>query len=561
MRNIKFKTIEAFILLLIVAFAAFFYTYRLGSNPPGVYLDEVGTGYNAYSILKTGMDEYGKAFPLAFRLFGSYTPPLYIYFTVPIMTLLGLNIFSTRLLSVICGVSAIIVFFFLVKELNFAKSKYTAVFSTLFFAITPWLIFFSRMGYEQNLAFLFFCISALMIVKTVKNPNLSLVTIPLISLATYSDYPMRIVAPLLFLGSAIIFWKKITIKVSLKPILIGIIVASLIQIPNLFLLTTPSSYTKTEHFYSNAISSQANKIENFLPPVVALPLSFTREFFSQYFTYFSPRSLFFLPDDDPQRSMPELSVFYFWMIVPYLTGLYFLYRNRKNIYSKYIFLLLIITPIPGAIAGQPFHIQRTLPLLLPLSLIISIGVDRVISNSKIKVWLPASVFLFLISLILFWRSYFVLLPSLRATVWGFQWSRLSEYIKSHPDQTFVIDQSARTKPQDIAYEQIAFYLKTDPKIVQADQDPAIAKRYYYNTSFNLVHKFGNVETKAINWGEATSKNIVFVGDTGAISDLEVRLHSLTQVFEIDDPNTAVIVLRGFVAGAEKQQSKPIVIKD
>jgi len=151
MKNFKFKKIEIFILLLIVVFAAFFYTHKLASNPPGVYLDEVGTGYNAYSILKTGKDEYGKAFPLAFRLFGSYTPPLYIYLTVPIMAILGLNIFSTRILSVICGLIAILIFHFLVKELNFAKSKYTALLSTLFFAITPWLIFFSRMGYEQNL--------------------------------------------------------------------------------------------------------------------------------------------------------------------------------------------------------------------------------------------------------------------------------------------------------------------------------------------------------------------------------------------------------------------------
>jgi len=550
MKNFKFKKIEIFILLLIVVFAAFFYTHKLASNPPGVYLDEVGTGYNAYSILKTGKDEYGKAFPLAFRLFGSYTPPLYIYLTVPIMAILGLNIFSTRILSVICGLIAILIFHFLVKELNFAKSKYTALLSTLFFAITPWLIFFSRMGYEQNLAFLFFTLSVFMIMKTVKKPDLSIITIPLISLATYADYPMRIVAPLLFIGSAALFYKKIAIKRNFKPLIIGVILAALIQTPNLFLLTTPSSYTKTEHFYSNAISSQAKKIEGYLPAPIAVSLSFTREFVSQYVTYFSPRSLFFLPDDDPQRSMPELSVFYPWMVFPYLFGIYLLFKKRKETESKFIFLLLAITPIPGAIAGQPFHIQRTLSLLLPISLTMAFGIDKIISTNRPKNWLPVSFFLFIFSLLLFWRSYFVLLPSLRATVWAFQWKPLAEYIESHPDQTFIIDQSVRTRPQDMAYEQIAFYLKTNPLIIQKDQDPLIAKNYYYNTSFSFVHKFENVEFKPIDWGESIPGKTVFVGDAGSVSDLEVRLHKLTKVLEIDDPNTQEIVLRGFVSSGK-----------
>ena len=32
----------------------------LGSNPPGMYWDEVSLGWNAYSILKTGHDEHGR---------------------------------------------------------------------------------------------------------------------------------------------------------------------------------------------------------------------------------------------------------------------------------------------------------------------------------------------------------------------------------------------------------------------------------------------------------------------------------------------------------------------
>ena len=46
------------ILFLILAAALFLRIYKVGSNPPGLTPDEAALGYNAYSILKTGRDEY-----------------------------------------------------------------------------------------------------------------------------------------------------------------------------------------------------------------------------------------------------------------------------------------------------------------------------------------------------------------------------------------------------------------------------------------------------------------------------------------------------------------------
>ena len=54
------------LLLIILIFAFGLFTYRLETNPPGLYADEASTGYNIYSIVKTGKDEYGKF--LAFEI-------------------------------------------------------------------------------------------------------------------------------------------------------------------------------------------------------------------------------------------------------------------------------------------------------------------------------------------------------------------------------------------------------------------------------------------------------------------------------------------------------------
>lgn len=544
MPHIKFKKIEKAVLICIIIFVFFLFVYKLSSNPPGLYLDEVGTGYNAYSILKTGKDEYGKVFPVAFRLFGSYTPAMYIYLSVPVMAIFGLSVFSTRLLSVICGLIAIVVVFYIIKNLKITKSKYTPLVSILFFAITPWFVMYSRIGYEQNLAFLFFCFSSLSVLLSLRNPKLLAIALPIISLATHADYAQRLVAPLLFIGIFIIFRKKLLQKKYLKYIVIGSAIAFLIQIPNFFMLTTQSFYTKTEHFYFDVIASQSQKISHFLPDFLAVPLAFIREFSSKFLTFFSPRSLFFFPDSDPQRSMPALSNFYHWMVIPYLIGFFIVGKTIRKESSKFILLLLLISPLPGALTHEPFHIQRTISLLLPLSLLITIGIDKLIYKKKLIYWLSITMLLFFGSLILLWRSYFILLPQERAEIWGSHYEKLAEYIEQNPDQTFVIDQGERTGPKDIAYIQMAFYLKADPKLLQQDQDPRVVEDYYNFVDYSFVHKFSNIETRAIDWGEAENLELILVGDRVSISDDEVQKHRLTQVFEFRDPNEQVI-MRGF----------------
>jgi len=42
----------------------------LNTHMPALYGDEIAIGYNAYSILKTGRDEFGKFMPLQFQSWG-----------------------------------------------------------------------------------------------------------------------------------------------------------------------------------------------------------------------------------------------------------------------------------------------------------------------------------------------------------------------------------------------------------------------------------------------------------------------------------------------------------
>src|SRR3989338_6493487 len=91
--------------------------YQLGQNPPSLDWDETAHGYNAYSILKTGRDEYGYKFPLSFRSFDDYKPPVYTYLVVPSIFVFGLNDFAVRMPSAFLGVLAVIFTYLMVYEL------------------------------------------------------------------------------------------------------------------------------------------------------------------------------------------------------------------------------------------------------------------------------------------------------------------------------------------------------------------------------------------------------------------------------------------------------------
>src|SRR3989344_8926202 len=92
------------LLILIIILAALTRVLFLGQFPNGFTGDEAQQGYSAYSILKTGKDEWGQVLPIFPRGFGDYKPPLYTYLTIPSVAVFGLNIFAVRLPSALIGI-------------------------------------------------------------------------------------------------------------------------------------------------------------------------------------------------------------------------------------------------------------------------------------------------------------------------------------------------------------------------------------------------------------------------------------------------------------------------
>ena len=152
------------LLIIILVFAAILRLWQLGIIPPHLTPDEASLGYNAYSILKTGRDEYGELLPIVFRSFGDFKPGLYIYLTTPFVAILGLTELAVRLPSALAGILAVWLIYAISKQLYirkaskkfiFKNAEKLALFGALLLAINPWHIHFSRGTWEFNLALTF----------------------------------------------------------------------------------------------------------------------------------------------------------------------------------------------------------------------------------------------------------------------------------------------------------------------------------------------------------------------------------------------------------------------
>lgn len=180
---------------------------RLTQIPPSLSHDESAIAYNAYSILKTGKDEYGTSYPLLFRSFDDYKLPGMVYATVPMVGLFGLSELAARLPSAIFGVLSLVVMYGISLEL--LKDRKRALIPMLVLALSPWHINFSRQLFESNGAVFWFMLGTYFMFRSIKKYSYILPAGLSFVAALYFYYSVRLVIPFVGLFYLIYFRKPI----------------------------------------------------------------------------------------------------------------------------------------------------------------------------------------------------------------------------------------------------------------------------------------------------------------------------------------------------------------
>lgn len=367
------------ILVLILLLAAFLRLPFLGQLPSGITIDEAGQGYSAYSILKTGRDEWGDFLPLNPRGFGDYKPPVYMYLLVPSIALFGLSEFAVRFPAAIAGILLVWVVYFLVKELFGKKSL--ALIAGFLTAITPILVYDSRLGWESNYGLLFLTLGIWLFVKSLKKNYWLIISIISFGLSALSYHSFKLLAPIIFLGLIIIYWKTIQ-RINKKDLLFSVITALIfvLIISYGFLFSGASRRAADQSLAKeeNLKELRQSQIEDGLPHpfnriINNKPQYLVSRIADNYIGYYSLDAIF-----GPHRSdssvlnFPGKGLLYIWQLPLLLLGLFYIIKNLSKS-SWVLFLWLFTAPIPAAITQDYMHAGRAQSIFPVLVIISSVG--------------------------------------------------------------------------------------------------------------------------------------------------------------------------------------------
>lgn len=414
--------------------------WQLGTNPPGLYWDEVSIGYNAYSILKTARDEYGNFLPLTFRSLDDYKPPVYVYASVPSIALFGENDFAVRFPSALSGFLLVPITYFLTQKLF--SSKKLSIASAFFLAISPWHIQFSRAGFEANLMVFLISLGLLFFFQSKRKVHYLIFATICWGLALNTYHAAKIFLPILTLALTII-WKKEIVSFS-KKLIFPLIILVLSTIP-IF-----------SNLNNNLIRGKAVSIFGKNKPFEA--------FISGYLSHYSPNFLFVTGDLIGRHAVTGMGELYAFELPLVFLGIIFLIRQKTSV-SKFLILWFLVSPIPAAFSTPTPHALRSLTFFPLLSIISALGL-REFASFRIKKdfkFILASTLVLIAAynimayLHLYWKHY----PKEKAPDWQDGYREMVQFVKQVKDNYDVI---AISNYYGQSYLYTLFYTNYDPSL-------------------------------------------------------------------------------------------------
>jgi 4-amino-4-deoxy-L-arabinose transferase-like glycosyltransferase len=349
-----------FSLAAVVIAALFLHFWRIGSTPPGFYVDECSIAYNAYSIAQTGADEYGTRYPLFFRSLGRQDP-VTVYCLVPLVKLFGIQKWVARLPSAFFYVLACIAFGFLVHE--YCRNKWLSLFGGFLFSLIPWGFGFSRTIGAGYSAMLFgMVLGWLFSLRAVTKQSYGFAVGAGVAFAfamyAYSTGLLMSVLLLVCFGFAfnrllLSQWKTTVVLLAAYIAAMLPMVVSAVRTPQLF----AARFQQVSLFHDH--------------PSFAKVLS---EITTRYLGYFDPRFLFFTGDRNLRHHTGFGGELFLFTIPLILAGVYRVIRLfRTEPRYRFLALGLLVYPAAAIFTIDRMHSGRTVNGVIPWLLLAMAG--------------------------------------------------------------------------------------------------------------------------------------------------------------------------------------------
>lgn len=512
------------LLLFLISIAIIARFIGLDYIPPHLSNDEIGAAYDAYSVSKTLRDGHNQFLPISFLSHGIYRSPLAVYITLPSIMIFGNNDFSVRLPSAILASLTIILLGLLVLELT--GNKRLALITSLMLSISPWHFAASHWTMQSNYAIFFVVLGIYLFFYGIKRGNdwATLASYASFAFSLYSYYTQWGLTPLIIFA-LLFLYRKVTLKNKIYYIGVLLFILLLLPLAFDFLSHLDSSRATTELINKELPIGEESKFNIFQKGQILLKASLDK--YSRYtslgYTFFYGSNL--LPKENPY----QVGFFLTPLIIMFILGLFKLKKVFKQ-HAHFIYFWLFASPLVPALSVGDLNNLRSLPIVLPYSVVIGAGTLYMLEYLNKKIILKILAIVTLISFLYFLLIYIFHFPVQTAESFQYGYKQMALYIKDHyaEYEKIIIDPRFGSKDfyfSGVPNAYIPFYTYIDPKKVR-------------NATFlPLGIAFDKYEFRDINWDkEKVQKKYLYAVPYDNVPDLS---ENLRQVYEIQLPNHKV----------------------
>jgi 4-amino-4-deoxy-L-arabinose transferase-like glycosyltransferase len=540
------KLIKRYLIFIIILIVAFFMRfYGLGEIPSGLSQDETSLGYNAYSILKTGKDEYGQSYPVNFKAFGEYKLPGYIYLSVPSIALFGSSSLGIRFPSALFGFMTVVLLYFFSKKLT--RNNNLSLLTASFLALNPWHIHFSRAAFEVVPALFFILMGSYLFILFSESKKYLYIILSgvffIFSIYTYNI--CRLLAPLLFLILFYIYRKDINFKS--KKLWMSGISSFILLLPYLFTFLSDQGVGSTQGtlLHSSAVV-QARLLEERSAIVMQNPilakLFFNKwaltifEYLRNIASYLSASFLFITGSDHPNHGIGRMGMFYLFEIITFAMGAYVFVRKQEK-WMKLLFLWAGLSILIASFTREAPHGTRGFFLIVPLVAISAYGMFQLFfmlsknrSILRLPIILSFAVFI-IFNLTYYFSSYYLRFPVANGIGWRSEDGELVDFIRQNEAS---YEQIIFDTDSAFIYTSLLYYLPVSPSEFQKN----VIRESDDSEGFSKVTAFDKYKFEKVEWKNSGKEKKLIITSGKDIPDD----HKILKVFYY--PERPVVIADG-----------------
>jgi 4-amino-4-deoxy-L-arabinose transferase-like glycosyltransferase len=528
----------------ILALAFLLRIYSVAQFPVGFNADEASFGYDAYSILHTGRDQWGNLMPLVFKSFGDFKSPVYAYLTVPSVAIFGLNVFATRLPNVVVGTSAVLAIYLLVNEIVSLKKrsdepvfKWLGMVAAFLLAVNPWSVMMSRGAVEANLISFFLPLGIYFFLRGLKETKFLVWSSIFLGLDLFTYHSAKLITPMVLLVLLFVFRKQLQ-KINFKALLIPSIIFLVFFAGLIYTFKIGGGVRIEERSITQGALEEGfqermaaiAKGENFrIAKIFHNKYQvIVNRFVTNYFQYFSPKFLVQSGVGDASYSMiPGIGTVYFLEVILFLgiIPLFFIEKGSRNL-ILILLLWLTITPLTAALAsGRGYSGNRAGGMLPILQIIESFGligwllVSKKLNRKLIQVAALIFGVIFMFEIYSFIGSYFKTPSNLALKQELYGSLETAKWLSQNYNGAAITISRSLSEPQIF----VAFANKWSP----SDFQKSTGTWNFDDSKLSWVdqlpeYSLGNYTFKSIDWKKDANKLVVVKSDEFTGSQIPIK---------------------------------------